>query len=236
MNRWSMRGAVPQRRIRRAAERALEAEFGGDVAARIMARADAEYPGVAGRIPRSRAGARDLLRTSAYTIALHRALVEQNHSADEANRIIADIVFASIRPARDAVFRLVGLRHRGLLDRARWGAKVSRRFYYMPPDWVMSDVAVDDGFGFDVTRCVTAEFYEEFGMSELCQRAICDQEVRSAASHGVVLDRSGTLSAGGDRCDFRYRSSPDQQHPGFPKDRRRRSSPKLRRVGNRPGS
>lgn len=83
---------------------------------------------------------------------------------------------------------------------------MTRRFYYAEPDWVMHDVPVDDGFGFDVTRCAIAEFYDSFGLGELCQRAICDQDVRSATHHGIVLDRSETLAAGGSRCDFRYRS------------------------------
>ena len=204
------KSASPPRLERRAARRRLSSALGPDTAARVVARADAEYPAIAAQIPLTRAGARDLLKTSAYTIALHRSLVETGIDPDEANSLISDAVFAAILPARTTIYRLAALRHRDPLERARWGAGVTRRFYYTGPDWVMNDVDVDEGFGFDVTRCVIAEFYQAFGMSELCQRAICDQDLRSASHHGVVLERSQTLAAGGDRCDFRYR--PPESH------------------------
>lgn len=139
MRRRSRRGSSPQRRVRRAALRAPGDVFGRDGAALIVARADAEFPWVVERIPSTRVGARDLLRTSAYTIALDRALVEHGCDTDQANSIISGIVYASIQPARDAVFRLAGLGHRDPLARARWGARASRRLYYTPPsgplDW-----------------------------------------------------------------------------------------------------
>lgn len=112
--------AWPQRRVRRAAAEAISAALGGDASLAIVADADARYPEIAASIPRTRAGARDLLRTGAYTIALHRALVDRGLEPEEANSLISDIVFASIQPARTAVFRMAGLRHRDLLERARW--------------------------------------------------------------------------------------------------------------------
>ncbi len=197
--------------VRRAARRELSEAVGRATACEIVARADAAYPGIAQHIPPTRAGARDLLKTSAYTIALHRALVDHGLGSEETNGLVSDVVFASIMPARKMLTRVAGLRFRDPIERARWGSKVTRRLYYTAPDWVIDDVPVEVGFGFDVTRCVIAEFYQSLGMSELCQRAICDQDVRSAAFHGVVLDRSETLSAGDRRCDFRYRQ-PERNH------------------------
>ncbi len=85
-----------------------------------------------------------------------------------------------------------------------WASSVARRFYYTEPDWEMHDVAEEGGFGMDVTRCVVAEFFASLGMSELCERAICDQDIRLAEQRGIVLERSGTLAGGAERCDFRY--------------------------------
>jgi len=34
----------------------------------------------------------------------------------------------------------------------------------------MTDFPVDDGF--DITRCVVADFFQSFGMAGLCQQAI----------------------------------------------------------------
>jgi len=207
------RGAVirkPHRRMRWAAGRVFSKELGRQSAGRVLAQADAAYPLVAERIPKTRAGARDLLRTGAYAIALSRALFGYGVEPAKANGLIADAVFASIIPARTALYRIGGLRYRSQMDRAKWGSEVVRRLYYTPPDWVMNDVEVDDGFGFDVTRCVVAEFFHSLGMSDLCNQVICDQDVRTATHHGVVLERTQTLAAGGSHCDFRYRSMTDR--------------------------
>ena len=143
-------------------------------------------------------------------MALNRALIGFEVASASAEALVADTVFASIRVARSTLFRLACLRHRAALDRARWGSKVARRFYYTYPGWVMSDVAVEDGFGFDVSRCVVAEFFQSYGMGDLCNRVICQQDIRSARRHGVILHRTETLAAGGSRCDFRYEKAPDR--------------------------
>ncbi len=117
-------------------------------------------------------------------------------------------MFASIRPTRDALARVARLRHRDPVRRATWVSDISRRVYYTPPDWQMHDVPVEGGFGMDVTRCVVAEFFDSLGMSRLCVDAICDQDARVAAHHGIAFSRSGTLAEGADRCDFRYHLTP----------------------------
>lgn len=199
--RWRSR---PQLVVRRAARRQLSRRLGAEKGAAVVARANDAYPAVAARIPKTRLGARNLLRTGAYAIALHRALVEARMDPGAANSLISDVVFAAILPGRDAFAMLAGLRHRDRLQRANWASDVAQRFYFTQPDWEMSDVPVDGGFGMDITRCVVAEFFASLGMSELCQRAICDQDARVAAHHGLDFARSGTLAGGADRCDFRY--------------------------------
>ena len=202
---WNSRSlASPPRRFRRTVVGGLSDELGREPALSVTRRADEDYPSLARRIPTTRLGARDLLRTSAYTIAVHRQLVERGVAPQAATAVMSDIVFASIISPRTALHRLSRLRHRDPVKRAEWGSKVARRLYYTSPGWVMHDVDVDSGFGFDVTQCAVAEFYESLGMTELCQKAICDQDVRSAEYHGISLTRHQTLASGGTRCDFRY--------------------------------
>lgn len=198
----------PPGALRRAARRELTARLGREQAAQITDRADAAHPEVAAHIPRTSAGARHLLRTGAYAITLQRELVERGWKQTEANLLISDAVFASIKRPRDILQRLGRLRHRNPLRAARWTSDLAQRLYYTPPGWEIEPVEVEGGFGLDITRCAIAEFFASLGMSELCQRAICDQDIRSAARHGLTLERSGTLSAGADRCDFRYYLSP----------------------------
>jgi carbon monoxide dehydrogenase subunit G len=137
-------------------------------------------------------------------VALEHGLVEQGLPLGRAREFVADAVFTSVIPARSFVYRVAGLLWRKPLKRARWGSKLMRRFYYTPPDWIIEDVDVEDGFGFDIRRCVVSEFMASLGEAELCVQAICAQDERSAAHHGVVFERSQTLASGGIRCDFRY--------------------------------
>ncbi len=153
------------------------------------------------------------MRLGAYAVALHGALIDHEIDPDAATELVSDSVFGAIRPSRD-VLALVGrLRSRDRLDRVLWTSGIARRFYYTAPDWVMEDVTVEDGFGMDVTRCVVAEFFDSLGMSELCQRVICDQDERDAAHRGIAFERSATLAGGAARCDFRYHLAPGVAEP-----------------------
>ena len=158
----------PQRRIRRAARQVLDSGIGRVRAVAVLARADEEYSSIAAQVPATRVGARDLLHTASYAVALEHGLVEQGLQPGRARELVADAVFSSVIPARSFVFRVAGLRWRKPLERARWGSRLMRRFYYTSPDWIIEDVEIDDGFGFDVRRCVVAEFMASLGEAELC--------------------------------------------------------------------
>jgi len=190
--------------LRRAARREFSVALGARGANGVIVLADAGFGQLATQIPQTNYGARHLLRMSAYSVALFRALIAQGFESESATELVSNAVFSAIRPGRDAMDRLGRIRHRARLRGARWASDLARRLYYAEPGWRMQAVLVDDGFGMDVSRCMVAEYFDRLGESELCQRVICDQDVRSAARHGITLERSGTLAGGADRCDFRY--------------------------------
>ncbi len=189
--------------MRRAARRVLGGYFDRATAAAVIDAAERALPEYCVRIPPTGAGARDLLRTSAHVLALHRAL-EPHLGWDRAADLVSDIVFASIMPARRALYLLSGLWTRDPIGRVRWGSRVAGRVYYSSPDWVMADVDIDEGFGIDITRCVVAEYFKALDAGELCERVICAQDARTAAAEGLRFERTETLASGGSRCDFRY--------------------------------
>jgi len=203
------------RALRRAARRELSDALGIVVAGQVIGEADLRFVPLAAEIPGANHGASHLLRMSAYAVALFRSLTDHRVATEDAQTLVSNAVFAAVRPGRDAVARLGRIRHRDPLRGARWASDLARRFYYAEPGWHIEDVAVDDGFGMDVTRCVIAEYFDRHGESELCQRAICDQDVRSASRHGLSLVRSGTLAGGSDRCGFRYHLSPNNEKNPF---------------------
>ena len=197
------------RALRKAVGRELSAVLGAAAADHVIARVDTAYEPLVAQIPDANRGARHLLRIGAYSIALYRSLTDEQIATQPATELVSDAVFAAIRPGRDMLTRLGRLRHRDRLRAARWSSDLARRFYYAEPGWRIREVAVDDGFGMDITRCVIAEYFDQLGEAELCQRVICHQDVRSAEHHGITLVRSGTLAGGADRCDFRYHVPPD---------------------------
>ena len=76
-------------------------------------------------------------------------------------------------------------------------------------------MSVDDGFGFDITRCVVDEFFQSTRMAGLCQRAICDQDPRIAGIYGAALERSGALASGLTlRLPLPHRGSPIRRSDG----------------------
>jgi ubiquinone biosynthesis protein len=176
----------------------------GETTELILARAEATYRANAALAPKARLGARHLLLMSAYAIALHQALTEHGLDPEQAEHLVSDIVFDSIRPIHNFLKLASQALYRSSQRRARWLSRMARRFYYTAPEWRMTDVTVDDGFGFDITRCVVAEYFQSMGMAGLCQRAFCDQDPRIAVIYGAAFERAGTLASGASHCDFRY--------------------------------
>jgi len=92
--------------VRRAARDEFGRRLGAESAASVLARADREYPAIAVRIPPTGLGARNLLRTGAYAVALQRALVDAGIDPTVANTLVSDVVFAAILPAREALAKV----------------------------------------------------------------------------------------------------------------------------------
>lgn len=68
-----------------------------------------------------------------------------------------------------------------------------------------------DGFEFNVTRCLYAEFYKELGEPELGFLLVCSADFPTAEGIGpdIKLTRTQTIMQGANHCDFRYRRLKD---------------------------
>jgi hypothetical protein len=66
----------------------------------------------------------------------------------------------------------------------------------------------EESFDFDVTGCRFAQLFRELGEPELGAAIVCamdDTVVAEIGAGEVELARTGTIMAGAERCDFRYR-------------------------------
>jgi ubiquinone biosynthesis protein len=199
----------PPRSTVSAARSVLREHLGERAAAQAIDAARARFGGLAARIPAElNAGGRHLLTQSAYSIALHRALIEQGTDPAAATDLVADVVFEANRSAHAWLHGIAFLRHRDPWARLRWQSRLLCRVYYAPPGWQLHEVDVIDGHGLDITRCAVADYYRVLGLGDLCQRTICVQDQRVADQYGtpvgIAFTRTGTLAGGADHCDFRY--------------------------------
>lgn len=92
-------------------------------------------------------------------------------------------------------------------------AREARRLFSRTPDWLMDEVTETDGYGFDVRRCVMAEYMESRGEREFCRDVVCKQDLLMAQRRGDALTRTRILATGGDRCDFRFLASQSAKSP-----------------------
>jgi len=149
-------------------------------------------------------GARTGLRMACFTIAFYRALQERGVGKEMAMRLVADANWEAFRRMIAPLLQIGAILFRDPLRRVQWSFRLTRRFVYNPPGWIMEDVPVEDGFGFDVLRCPLADYFRSLGLGELGEGALCELDFRTAELEGIKLVRTGTLAGGAERCDFRW--------------------------------
>ncbi len=101
--------------------------------------------------------------------------------------------------------RLLGKRG---VEQMRFSVDAFLRFPFSPPAYRMEHLPADDGARFDVARCPIGLYFRERGAADLCQAAWCDLDYGLAEMWGGRLERSQTIAAGCDHCDFYFRVPP----------------------------
>lgn len=188
---------------------ALRKELGPVTAAAVMRSADEKYVAPP-HIARTSAG-RFNLAMGAYLLALRDGLVGIGYESTAASDLLATSLYKVMgRFYRPMDALAVGVHPRNTLARARWRQRVSRRLFFRPPDWLMTEVRENDGYGFDVRRCALAAFMASRGERKFCQDVLCKQDLLMARARGERLERTQTIAAGDDRCDFRFLASRDR--------------------------
>jgi ubiquinone biosynthesis protein len=176
---------------------------------RILADAWREYDALEADLPREPTiGARLLLQSAAFAIALHRALVDAGEHENEATQRVADAMWASFQTSNLPGDLIANVSTRDPLTRARRANAVFEKLFLSPPAYQFEEVlAAPDEVAKDVVRCPLADYFRAQGMEDLCTAAFCDLDFLMADKWGVALTRTGTLAQGSDRCDFRWRSA-----------------------------
>lgn len=91
------------------------------------------------------------------------------------------------------------------VERMRFSVNAFLRFPFSPPAYRMEHLPAPDGSRFDVVRCPIALYFREKQAADLCKAAWCDLDYGLAELWGGRLERTQTIAAGCDHCDFHFR-------------------------------
>lgn len=182
---------------------ALRRELGRRRAASVLALADQRFsppPGLA----RTSAG-RFNLEMAAYLLALRDGLTLSGYESGAANRLLARSLYRVMRRFYAPMDAFAAVAHpKNRLSRARRRQRLSRRIFFRSPDWLMEETRQTEGYGFDVRRCVLAEYMQNRGELQFCRDVFCAQDLLMAEGRAELLTRTQMIAAGDERCDFRF--------------------------------
>lgn len=84
--------------------------------------------------------------------------------------------------------------------------RVSLRFPFNAPGYVVETVSGVGGTAFDVVKCPVAQYFGGRGAADLCLASWCNLDYALADLTRETLTRTKTLVGGQDRCDFRVKA------------------------------
>ncbi len=186
------------------------ARFGDPLTDTMIAETRQEYANLIPQLPDlgGKQPFTQFIISSAWFLAMYRALQRHGFSVEEAGQLIYDMSEAFLKTYPAFLRRLFGDRRfspRYLKGLQRRAAASQQRQY--AGDYVYEFVPGDAqtfDYGVDYTACATCAFYQAQGSPELA-RYVCAVDKLYSEMLGWGLTRTKTLAEGHDRCDFRFR-------------------------------
>ncbi len=152
---------------------------------------------------------------AALTLAMHETLLGRGISADESHRLIYDICWSLYQQMAEPPLLFSAAFTRDPRKRLKLATDLFRSFPFGSPSYEWQEVPSQDGaVAFNCVKCPVAEFFASRNASELCVQTFCRLDFPLAETWGGELKRTGTISSGAERCDFRWypkERSPERQ-------------------------
>ncbi|NCF67683.1 MAG: methyltransferase domain-containing protein [Chloroflexi bacterium] len=146
------------------------------------------------------------LVSTAWFLALYRALQEQGKDGDELGLLVLDLYQAWMDSFPAWYLRLRGWWAFSAITMRQWArrSELSQEQRY-PGNWVFSFVPKNGhDFGVDYTECGIHKFCQEQNTKELMPY-LCSVDFIMSERMGLGLERTMTLAEGSPRCDFRFK-------------------------------
>ena len=142
---------------------------------------------------------------AALILAMHETLVRHGIAAANSHRLIYDICWSVYRQMGEPPLLIGAAFTRDSRKRLKLATDLFRSFPFGSPSYEWRDVPSHDGaIAFDCVKCPVAEFFASHSASELCVETFCRLDFPLAETWGGELKRTGTISSGAERCDFRW--------------------------------
>ena len=146
---------------------------------------------------------------ASLTNSFFQVLIARGIERDYAIELVADTTWKVAEKWGNLTYFMAGLSPREPAERMRMSVNMILRFPFNPPGFVFERLPADDGISLDMHRCPVAIYFYEQNATDLCVGSWCNLDFALAKMWGGRLERSGTLAAGCDRCDFRFKATPD---------------------------
>jgi L-2-amino-thiazoline-4-carboxylic acid hydrolase len=184
---------------------------------RLLGAAWANFDRLAPELPHEPTlGSRQNVQLACLTLSMLEALTSDGIERGYAIELVGDVcwkIYAQWGQIPRLVTRLLT---RDRVKRMRISVEMFLRYPFNRPGYRFDDVAEPRGRGFDILRCPVAEYLAAHDASDLAVATWCNLDFQLARMWGGELERHGTLAAGAERCDFRFRAhSPKPGATGY---------------------
>jgi hypothetical protein len=143
---------------------------------------------------------------AAMTLAFLQVLVGRGTGRSYAIELVGDVAWKLYERWGHIPIVVARLRSREPTERMRVSVEMFLRFPFTPPGYVFDRLPSEEGISLDMLRCPVAEYFRREGASDLCIGTWCNLDYPLAEMWGGRLERTQTLAAGCDRCDFRFKA------------------------------
>ena len=155
-------------------------------------------------------GSRMNVRLACFTISFFNAVLATGVERAYAIELVADAVWRVYRLWSTIALGLARLNPGkttslafAVTKREDQQSRVSLRFPFNAPGYLIEPIPADSGTAFDVVRCPVADYFRREGAVDLCSASWCNLGYALAEMTREKLVRTKTLVRGDDRCDFR---------------------------------
>lgn len=152
-------------------------------------------------------GASIMVRLAFLTHILYKVLCINGFNKNESINLTAQITWMIYKKLTTPFWKVTGILTRRPISRVRILMKFHIKcFPYRGPGYEMEIMpSPKNEFRFNVYKCPVAEYFKKRNLSKLCLESWCDLDYKLADLWGVKLERTKTLAAGDDLCNFVFK-------------------------------